>query len=1127
MKARGIGETAPALTAGAETDVFVGREHELRALRAALAEALQDRGRLVLIPGEPGIGKSRLADEIALEANAAGATVAWGRCWEAGGAPAYWPWVQPLRSLLRRLPQEKLESHLGGGGSPLAEILPELRQLLRGLPPAPSVDPETARFRLFEAVSGFLRSSARAEPLVIVLDDLHVADTPSLLLLQFLAGQLQDAPILLTCAYRETELTEDHPLAATLAELLRHPDTRRLPLGGLSEQEVASFIDLTAGVAPPAGVAAKVHAETEGNPLFVGEVVRLLAEEGLLERPAAIWDVGVPQGVRQVIARRLSGLSEEAIRVLTPAAVLGREFDVAALETLTGRPRDELLETLDEAISAKIVIEAPGALGRLRFSHALVRDTLYDELSVARRVKLHREAGAALERRYEGDLEPHLAELAHHFSHAAAGGEVEKAVDYARRAGVRAVRLMAYEEAVRLFELALATLELQPVIEPRRRCELALGLGDAQARAGDGAASKETFLRAAAVARGIPAANLLARAALGYGGRFLWARAGSDPALVPLLEEALAALGAEAGPLRVQVMSRLAGALRDRHDREPRERLSRQAVEIARRLGDPHTLAYALDGRFAAIMWPENPDERLSVAGELLELAEAVGDRERAVQARYYRAGMTMLELGDIAGVEEELRVIEAAADELRQPAQRWIVAATWATLALFEGRFGDAEELMQEALELGVGAQASDAVLSDTVQLFTLGMLRDGLESMESRLRRSIVDYPARPMFRCMLAYLLAETGREPEAAAVLEALAEHRFAALPMTNEWLFSLGFLADTARALGDAERADVLYELMLPYAARNACTADYIATGSASRPIGVAAATGSRWEEAERHFEEAVRANARMGARPWAALSAYDWAWMLLRRDAPGDRERAAELRDRALLAAHELGMKPLERRATALTGLPQGRGRPAGTTPAVPSVFRREGEYWAVAYEGDPFRLKDSKGLRYIAHLLAAPGREVHALELVAAERGGVRAEPFAEVGPTASRGGDSGEILDAQARAAYRRRLAELEEELEEARRFGDPERAAALESERDALVREIAAAFGLQRRPRRTGSPAERARVSVTRAIRAAIPRICEHSPELGEHLERTIHTGRFCSYTPDPRALVDWRL
>jgi hypothetical protein len=207
--------------------------------------------------------------------------------------------------------------------------------------------------------------------------------------------------------------------------------------------------------------------------------------------------------------------------------------------------------------------------------------------------------------------------------------------------------------------------------------------------------------------------------------------------------------------------------------------------------------------------------------------------------------------------------------------------------------------------------------------------------------------------------------------------------------------------------------------------------------------------------------------------------------------------------------------------------LPEGRGRPAGATRALPDVFRREGDYWAVAYQGDAFRLKDSKGLRYIAHLLGAPGRDVHAIELVAAERAVTRAGPSLETELPASSGGDCGEILDAQAKVAYRRRLAELEEELEEARSFGDPERADALERERDALVRELAAAFGLRGRPRRTGSPAERARVSATRAIRAAITRIREHSPALGEHLERTIHTGRLCAYTPDPRGLVDWRL
>ena len=1125
------GALAPPSPAGSRSAVFVGREKELDAVRVLLGEAFDGRGHLVLLAGEPGIGKSRFADEVAAEAREEGATVLWGRCWEAGGAPAYWPWTQALRPLVRVLPPDQLQFALGESASDVAEILPELAQVLSELPPAtPGRDPETARFRLFDAIACLLRSAARAKPLVLVLDDIHVADTPSLLLLEFVAGELQEARMLVLAAYRDTELTEGHPLTRTLSGLLRHP-VARFALGGLSEREVERLIELTTGDAPGTGLVAAVREKTEGNPLFVGEVIRLLTGEELLDRPPGLWRLAVPASIREVIVRRLSRLSEETNQVLALAAVLGREFDVEALEALHGRPRGELLDALGDAISAGVVIEVPSGIGRLRFSHALVRDTLYEELSIARRVRLHREAGEALEHRYAGDLDPHLAELAHHFTQAAPGGAPGKAVGYAHRAGDRAVRLLAYEEAVRLFDLALQTLELQAVIEPGQRCELLLRLGDAQARAGDGLGSKDTFLAAASVARALGSDDLLARAALGYGGRFLWARAGTDPHLVPLLEEALAGLGDRDGPLRVRVMSRLAGALRDEFDRGRRDALSEEAVGMARRLGDPATLAYALDGRYFAIFWPENPEQRCALAEEWMAVAEQCGDKERAQHARFVGRIGVPLELGDLATVRSELESLGRLTAELRQPAQLWIMTVTRATVALFEGRFDEAEALIEESLRIGKGVQESDALLSHTVQLFTLHLLRGGLEPVEEAVRRSIVDYPARPMFRCMLALLLLELGRESEARVAFDELAEDRFAALPRTNEWLFSLGFLADVARGLGDVAGANVLYDLLLPHAARNACTPDYIATGSVARAVGVAAATASRWREAEGHFREAFGANTRMGARPWAARTACDWGSMLLRRDEPGDRERASELLGQAAALARALGMEPLLEHAGSLAGAPLPGDGPAaaqsGGAPSHPCVFRREGEYWSLAYEGNAVRLKDSRGLRYLARLLASPGREVHALELAAAERGPAPSARRVERELRASPAGDAGEILDARAKEEYRRRLATLDEELEEAQAFGDPERAALAQRERDFLVRELAGALGLGGRHRRAGSPAERARVSVTRAIRAALARIGEQSPALGEHLERTIRTGTFCSYSPDPRALPDWHL
>jgi hypothetical protein len=1113
------GSTVNQVAPLSKSPLFVGRKRELAALTAGLDDALAGRGALFLVSGEPGIGKSRLTDELAARARALEARVLWGRCWEAGGAPAYWPWVQSLRSYVRDLDAEALRSQLGRGAAHLAQLVPEAGDFSSEPSRTVGVDPETARFRLFEAVAEFLRNGGEARPLVLVLDDLHSADTPSLLLLQFLAAELADARLLVVGAYRDVDPTLHDPLSSALGELARLPVTRMLALSGLDRPEVATFIGESSGVEPDEAVVAAIYEETEGNPLFLDEVMRLLVSEGKLADVALapFPRLEIPHGIRAVIDHRIGRLSDECRSALTLAAILGREFSLDALAHVSGSSPSRILDLLQDAIAERVVTQA--APGRLRFSHALIREVLYDALPQARRIRLHREIGEALERVYE-EPESHLAELAHHFVAAAPAGDVEKAIDYARRAGERAARLLAYEEAVRLFETALTGLELKEPVDKRMRCELLLALGDAEARAGDGQKAKDTFLHAAEAARRVDAPELLAEAALGYGGRFMWARAGTDPYLIPLLEEALATLGREDSALRVRSMARLAGALRDQHDPEPRASLSGGALEMAKRIRDAAATAYALDGRICAIMWPDNGEERLALADELVRAAAQAGAGERSAHALYTRA-FASLELGDMAAVRSSLEEYAGVTAQLRQPAWHWLLVVTRATLALFEGRFDGAQRLMEDALALGVRAQASDAILSHRVQLFTLRLHRGKPNTVEDALRRSVVEYPARPMFRCMLAHLLVEHGQETEARSLFDELAEDRFAALPRTNEWLFSLGFLADVAQRLHDRERASALYELLLPHAARNACTADYIATGSVSRPLGVTAATMAHWDDAERHFEDALNANTSMRARPWAAWTQCDWAAMLLHRDGPRDGHRAAELLERAAETAEHLAMTPLLERAAALNSTD-------GPSPATtPSIFRRDGEYWSVGYERDTFRLKDSKGLRYLARLLREPGRELHALDLVAGERPGVRPVRTPEPGLASSSPGDVGETLDAQAKAEYRRRLEELEDELDEAQALGDPERLARAQEERDFLVGELVGAIGLGGRDRRMGSPAERARVSVTRAIRSALARIHEHSPALGDHLERTIHTGTFCSYAPDPRAPADWQI
>ena len=406
--------------------------------------------------------------------------------------------------------------------------------------------------------------------------------------------------------------------------------------------------------------------------------------------------------------------------------------------------------------------------------------------------------------------------------------------------------------------------------------------------------AKTAFLAASEIARRCRMPEALAQAAVGYGGRIVWARAGHDLRLVALLRDALAGLPPSDSALRVRLLARLAGALRDEPSPEVRAALSAESVAMARRLDDPATLAYALDGRFAAILGPGNPEERLTIANEIVRLADSVDDRERAVQGRHYRL-IALMELGDLQSVDAEVAAMALLADELRQPAQLWYVAATRANLALLTGRLDDAETLISRALELGRHAMNEDATLSSRLQLFLLRREQGRLDEIEETIRRSVQEYPARPVFRCALVLLLCDLGREDEARTALEHLAVGAFTDIPVDNEWLFCMSFLADASERLGSADHAGTLYDLLRPHAGRNASNADEISLGDVSRSLGNAAAVLGRWEDAVGHFEAALDANARMDARPWLARTRHDYARMLRARRGPRDIAHAESL----------------------------------------------------------------------------------------------------------------------------------------------------------------------------------------------------------------------------------------
>jgi len=667
-------------------------------------------------------------------------------------------------------------------------------------------------------------------------------------------------------------------------------------------------------------------------------------------------------------------------------------------------------------------------------------------------------------------------------------------------------------------------------LDDAARAELLLAIGDAEARSGEVDAANEAFLVVADLARRTGDATHLGRAALGLGGRLPWARPGNNRDLLPLLQEALAAFGEGDDPLRVRVLSRLATAWRSSPEkRDESDALSREAVEIARRLDDPATLSYALGARWWATWWPENPEGRLALAHEMIELAESTRDGERMSDARLM-LWYTYTELGDVVSAERESDEVRRLGDKLRQPAHRWLGIAPTAVVALLSGNFEEAERLIGQEMEPGPPANpAIDNESAATLHWFLLSRERGRSVEAERRVRAAARDFPWYPLHRAALAVLLLDLGHETEARGVFDALARDEFRALYRDNEWLLGITLTSEACSILGDAAAAKILYNQVAPFAGRHAIGHAEGSVGAVDRYLGLLAATAGAIDEAVRHLQDAIALNERIGAVPWAAHTRHDLAQILRRRAAPGDGERAAKLDAHALETARQLGMTALVARITANGEQPSspGRGSPIASSSSA-GLFRPEGDYWTISFDGQAFRLADAKGLHYLARLLAEPGRELLALDLVQEAGAG----PAADIGVAdadLSPGGlgDTGALLDGEAKAAYGERLRELRQELAEAERFNDRERAARTQDEIDFLARELSRAIGLGGRDRTAGSATERARVSATRAIRAAMTRIARHNPALAEHLETTIHTGTYCAYRPESRAAIRWEL
>jgi len=906
---------------------LVGRDHELDTLRDALARARDDLSpQLVTIVGVPGIGKSRLVMELSRIADADPELITWrqGRCLAYGDGVTFWALAEIVKAQAGILEADQPDSaaeKLRGAVEDVLRDPSDARWIEARLRPLAGLGDETElagdrRGEAFAAWRRFIEALADQRTLVMVFEDLHWADDGLLDFVDELAEWVRAVPLVVVCTARPELLTRRPSWGGGKL------NATTLALAPLSEEQTALLIaHVLEQPLLPAEVQQKLLERAGGNPLYAEQFAQLY-----LEQPSA-EELPLPVTLQGIIAARLDLLSGEEKRLLQNAAVVGKVFWAGSLERI-GAVERQATEQLLHALERKDFVQRATRASlaehtEYSFRHVLIRDVAYGQIPRAERAEKHRLAAEWIESL--GRAEDHAEMLAHHYQSAleyarAAGEETVGLGERARvalaAAGDRASALNAFAAAIRFYTEAL---ELIPADDPEGdpnlaeihdavRCDLLLSLGDAQMRAGNRPIAREIFLRAGDIARRLSMAEHLARAALGYGGRLVWSRAGADERVVRLLEEAHEALGPGDSALRAMVLARLAGALRDQTSREPRASMSCEAVEIARRLKDRSTLGYALDGRFAAVWWPENAKERLEIADEVVRVAEEAGDAERVGEGHLRRL-YALFELGEMEAARAELQSAARLAKELQQPAQMWDVTVGQVGIALLEGRFPEAEHLIVEGFELGRQAQGTDAVAAMRLQLFMLRREQGRLTEQEETVASSINEYPTRAVFRCILAHLYCELGRESEARAAFEDLAVHDFAELPCDEEWLYGLSLLADVPAFLRDARRAATLYELLLPHSGLNAVTAPMGGTGAVARTLGVLAATITRWADAERHFESALAMNTEMGARPWVAHTHRDYARMLVARDARGDRAKAQQHLSQAVTGYDALGME--------------------------------------------------------------------------------------------------------------------------------------------------------------------------------------------------------------------------
>jgi len=888
---------------------FAGRGPEYESLLQAWKHTTTGGHRVVLVSGEAGIGKTRLAAEVARHAHEAGAVVLFGRCDEDMGVP-FQPFVEALEQVVQSRPTA---ASLGRYAGELVRLVPDLARVVPGLAPPLQADPDTERYRLFDAVAAWLGALAADSSVLLVLDDLHWAEKPTLLLLRHLVRSAEPMHLLVVGTYRDTDLDRTHPLAEVLADLRREPCVERLAIPGLDVVGVREMLANAGGEGGDeraTGLGQLLWSETNGNPFFVEEILRSLGESGRLLQHDGSWtadlrisDLGIPEGVREVVGRRLSRLSDTANAVLAVASVIGTAIDFDVVVAVSGLSEDAVLDALDEATAASLLRETSS--GAYEFTHAIVHSTLYDELSAARRARRHRQVAEALEAAGNTDA----AALAYHFRRAGSGDV--RAVEYAAAAGEGALERLAFDQAAVFFAQALEAAE-DVDAGPARRCELLVRLGTAQ-RLASVPAYRETLLEAAGLAQDLEDSALLAQAALANNRGIASAVGMVDSERVRFLEAALEAIGPAESITRARLLSVLALELVWRDPELRRLELADEAVAMARRLGDEACLLEVWTAGHVACSVVDRVPALVAELPALAELAERVGDvHQLAVVCG--GGSLHCVEMGELAEADRLVERIGQLATEVNSPFFRWMEANHRCCRLTVSGSGDEIEQAALKALQIGQEAGQPDLLTWFAPQLFVARWSQGRLAEMVDVIRQVTADTPGVPAWQAALALACAQRGERDEAVSIVDDLMAEPSTAFPENVVWLLGHSALAEAVAAVGTAEQAAREYPLLAPYAGRVPCL------GNIARPatclwLAMLAVRAGWPERAEQHFADAHEQHLRLGATAWLARTRFEWARFLI--DA-GEPVRARALLAQARDGAEAMGAADIVTAADAL-----------------------------------------------------------------------------------------------------------------------------------------------------------------------------------------------------------------